>query len=515
MKIRFITTLLTALLTLNVAQAQEFEFTYKGQTLKYIVTAEKEASVKKADVELSGDVAIPSEITFEKKKYKVTSIGHEAFVGCGNIKSVVIPNTVTSIGTEAFAWSNIHVVIPSTVMSIGRGAFYGVKSFRTFDFTYEGETLRYEVIAESEVWVASRGEEESYNISGELKIPSEVEFESKKYKVTRIGEGALGSCSNLQSVVIPNSVMSIEAGAFASCGLQNIVLPSSVKSIGADAFAYCKNLQSVVIPNSVKSIGAKAFYGCKNLQSISMSESVANFGSLAFEQCPNLSKIEASPNNRRYSSKDGALYSKSGDTLFFVPKKTAAFTIPSTVKCIGDEAFAFCDSLRSIVIPNSVTSIGKAAFGVCRNLQSVNIPNSVTSIGEEAFARCVSLQSIVIPNSVTRIENGTFYGCRHLGNITIPNSVKHIGNGAFNGCGNLSDIVVPNSVTSIGEYAFADVRLRTLIVEAQTPPTIGTAVFESMYGNTVPAIYVPAAYVEKYKAEEGWKEYADKIQPIK
>jgi hypothetical protein len=103
-----------------------------------------------------------------------------------------------------------------------------------------------------------------------------------------------------------------------------------------------------------------------------------------------------------------------------------------------------------------------------------------------------------------------------LGNITIPNSVKHIGNGAFNGCGNLSDIVVPNSVTSIGEYAFADVRLRTLIVEAQTPPAIGTAVFESMYGNAVPTIYVPAASVEKYKAAEGWwKYYADKIQPIK
>ena len=538
MKIRFITTLLTALLTLSVLQAQEFEFTYEGQTLKYKVTAEKEASVKKADVELSGDVAIPSEITFEKKKYKVTSIGHEAFVGCGNIKSVVIPNTVTSIGTEAFAWSNIHVVIPSTVMSIGGGAFYGVKSFLTFDFTYEGETLRYEVIAESEVWVASRGEEESYNISGELKIPSEVEFEAKKYKVTRIGQWAFRDCSNLQSVVIPNSVMSIEAEAFAGCGLQNIVLPSSVKSIGAGAFGGNTNLQSIGIPNSVTTIEVGAFHGCTNLQRVSISESVANINSFAFKQCPNLSKIEASPNNRRYSSKDGALYSKSGDTLFVVPVKTAAFTIPKTVKHIGVGAFAFCDSLRSITIPNSVISIensafvnchnlqsvvipnsvkriGKAAFGVCRNLQSVNIPNSVTNIGEEAFSGCGSLQSIVIPNSVTRIENATFYGCRQLGNITIPNSVKHIGNGAFNGCGNLSDIVVPNSVTSIGEYAFADVRLRTLIVEAQTPPTIGTAVFESMYGNVVPTIYVPAASVEKYKAAKGWKEYADKIKPFK
>ena len=518
MILRFLTTLLAALLTLSVLQAQEFEFTYKGQTLKYIVTAEKEVSVEKLDDTLSGDVIIPSEVKLGKKKYKVTSIGHEAFMGCGNIKSVVIPNTVTSIGAEAFAGCNIHVVIPSTVMSIGGGAFYGVKSFRTFDFTYEGETLRYEVIAESEVWVASRGEEESYNISGELKIPSEVEFEAKKYKVTRIGQWAFRNCSNLQSVVIPNSVMSIGEGAFlGNTNLQSIVIPNSVKSIGAEAFRECPNLQGIVIPNSVKTIGTEAFLGCTNLQSISMSESVANFGSLAFEQCPNLSKIEASPNNRRYSSKDGALYSKSGDTLFLVPKKTAAFTIPSTVKCIGDEAFACCDSLRSIVIPNSVKRIGKAAFGVCRNLQSVNIPNSVTSIGEEAFARCENLQIIVIPNSVTRIENATFYGCRHLGNITIPNSVKHIGNGAFNGCSNLTNVVIPNSVKSIGREAFANCDvLWNLTIEAKRPPIIGEGVFYNMYDATfAPTIYVPAASVEKYKAAEGWKEYADKIQPIK
>ena len=71
MKIRFLTTLLAALLTLRVAQAQKFEFTYKGQTLKYEVIAENEVRVEKLDDNLSGDVIIPSEVTLGKKKYKV------------------------------------------------------------------------------------------------------------------------------------------------------------------------------------------------------------------------------------------------------------------------------------------------------------------------------------------------------------------------------------------------------------------------------------------------------------
>jgi hypothetical protein len=580
MKIRFITTLLTALLTLSVAQAQKFEFTYKGQTLKYEVTAENEVRVEKLDDNLSGDVIIPSEVTLGKKKYKVTSlgrysafghckelqsitipssvksicrdafigcaslskievskgnkhysskggvlfnkagdtllavprtltaytipntvkhIGDEAFIYCDNLQNVVIPNSVTSIGEKAFfGCSPQNFVIPSSVMSIGSGAFEKSWSqrrsiFQDFFFTYEGVTLRYEIIAENEVWVTQKCDWEGHNLSGELKIPSEVEFESKKYKVTRIGEGAFGYCGNLQSVVIPNSVKTIGTGAFAYCkNLQSVVIPNSVVSIGEMAFKQCTNLQGIVIPNSVKTIRTEAFWGCKNLQSISMSESVANIDSFAFVQCTNLSKIEVSPNNRRYSLKDGALYSKSGDTLFFVPKKTEAFTIPNTVKCIGDEAFALCYSLRSIVIPNSVTSIGKSAFTCCYNLQSVVIPNSVTSIGEFAFNGCANLQNVVIPNSVTSI--GAF---------------------AFAYCNRLQSIVIPNSVTNIGRSAFGDAVLQTFTIEAQTPPTIGTDVFESMYGNAVPTIYVPAASVEKYKAAEGWKYYADKIKPFK
>jgi hypothetical protein len=172
MKIRFITTLLTALLTLSVAQAQEFEFTYKGQTLKYTVTAENEVSVEKLDDNLSGDVIIPSEVTLGKKKYKVTSLGrYSAFGYCKNLQSVVIPNSVTSIGGSTFfACPNLQsVVIPNLVTSIGDSTFMGCSNLQN------------------------------------VVIPNSV---------TSIGIWAFRYCSNLQNVVIPNSVTSIGVGFF-------------------------------------------------------------------------------------------------------------------------------------------------------------------------------------------------------------------------------------------------------------------------------------------------------------
>lgn len=163
-----------------------------------------------------------------------------------------------------------------------------------------------------------------------------------------------------------------------------------------------------------------------------------------------------------------------------------SFTIPESVKSIGERSFGGCGSLTSITIPESVMSIGKGAFE-SSGLTAITIPNNVTSIEENTFSFCESLTSINIPNSVMNIGSYAFTGCRNLAaivvgsqnknydsrndcnaiietssntlivgckNTVIPDGVTTIGDDAFYVCDSLKSITLPNSVTSIGNYAF-------------------------------------------------------------
>ena len=288
----------------------------------------------------------------------VTSIGDYAFSHCYSLSEIVIPSSVTSIGDYAFShcYSLSEIVIPSSVTSIGNSAFWGCNSL------------------------------------SEIVIPSSV---------TNIGDSAFSGCRSLSEIVIPSSVTNIGYSAFYGCdSLSEIVIPSSVTSIGNSAFSGCRSLSEIVIPSGVTSIGHHAFYGCRSLSEIVIPSSVTSIGHYAFYDCLSLSEI----------------------------------VIPSSVTSIGHYAFWYCLSLSEIVIPSSVTSIGYSAFSGCRSLSEIVIPSSVTSIGDYAFSDCDSLSEMVIPSSVTSIGHHAFYDCRSLSEIVIPSSVTSIGDGAFYNC---------------------------------------------------------------------------------
>ena len=235
----------------------------------------------------------------------VTSIGYGAFCDCSGLTSVIIPNSVTSIGDDVFngcsgltsvtvdknngtydsrnncnaiietSTNNLIVgckntIIPNSVTSIGRNAFYGCSGLTSVAIPYS---------------VTSIGGGAFCDCSGltSVTIPNSV---------TYIGGYAFSGCSGLTSVTISNSVTSIGVYAFCDCsGLTSVTIPNSVTSIGYRAFANCSGLTSVTIPNSVTTIGKNAFSGCSGLTSVTIPNSVTSIGEYAFEDCSGLTKL--------------------------------------------------------------------------------------------------------------------------------------------------------------------------------------------------------------------------------
>ncbi|MGN0613106.1 MAG: leucine-rich repeat protein [Porcipelethomonas sp.] len=302
-------------------------------------------------------------------------------------------------------------------------------------------------------------------------IPSEV----AGLPVTNIGNETFYLCTSLESITIPDRVMSIGYHVFDDCtSLESInvseenlsylsidgvlfdkeatelikypagksgteyVTPDSVTSIGDWAFWDCTSLSNMTIPDSVTSIGDYAFYGCTSLSSIKIPHSVTSIGDMAFHNCSSLTSI----------------------------------SIPDSVTSIGWSAFSNCTSLESVTIGNGVTSIGEMAFIFCESLACIMIPDRVTNIGDDAFCRCASLESINVSEGNLNYSSldGVLFNKEATELIrypegksgteyAIPDSVKCIGWSAFYYCTNLGSVTIPDSVTSIGSSAFSDTAL--------------------------------------------------------
>ena len=214
---------------------------------------------------------------------------------------------------------------------------------------------------------------------------------------------------------MPNSLTSIDDGAFEFCdSLTDVDIPNSVTVIGESAFCGT-GLTSVTIPNSVVTIGRYAFSNT-GLTSVIIPNSVTNLGIIPFNRCTNLNCLIVDDANPKYDSRDNcnAIVETETNCLLFGCKSTF---IPNSITSIQELAFADCEGLESIQIPNSVTSIGYSVFQNCKNLTSVTLPNSIDCIMSSFFENS-GICSIVIPPKVSQIGLSAFDGCYYLEEIT-------------------------------------------------------------------------------------------------
>ncbi len=341
---------------------------------------------------------------------KVTAIKKGAFKGNTSITSVVIPDSVTSMGENN--------------ASTNAGAFSGCTSLK------------------------------------EVKLGSGL----------TIIEPYTFINTAITSITIPGNITTIGYQAFQnSSKLETVIISDGVEIIGQQAFLGCSELTTVYIPASVKEMKPTVFYECSKLNTIYYYGTEAEWNAIpkgySWDEKAGSYKVYFPGLGLSYNENSDGTVTVSGigsctDTDLFI-----SAIVPDgqykgkKVTAIKKGAFKGNTSITSVVIPDSVTSMGEnnantnlGAFSDCTSLKEVKLGSGLTTIEPYTFTN-TAITSITIPGNITTIGYKAFQDSSKLETVIISDGLESIGAYVFVNCTKVT-VVMPTSVRSIRSNAF-------------------------------------------------------------
>lgn len=331
----------------------------------------------------------------------------------GTASHVVVPDTVTHIGYDAFEGNDavVSIDIPASVDRIGKFAFNNMANLQSISVSPKNgffasiDGVLYNKARNYLLRYPQAKAGNHYAIPSGVKNVAMVSFAGVSdlisvdipESVTMLGERAFESCRNLIDVSLAASITALRPYLFSRCSsLLGISLPDTLARIEDGAFAGCTSLADVAIPGGVRSLGEMAFAYCDDLAQVVIPEGVREVPAYCFHECPELTALGLKP-----------------------------------VRRIRQYAFKNCTGLQEVTFSDELTAIDRAAFSGCSSLETLHLPDSLTTLGDYSFDRCTSLRTVRGGRGLARIGTGAFEGDTALESVEVPASLDAIGKNAL------------------------------------------------------------------------------------
>lgn len=340
-----------------------------------------------------------------------------------------------------------------------------------------------------------------------------------------IPDGAFKYNQSIRSIILPSSLKRVGGEAFRESHLMysTLEIPEGVRYIGGHALAYNDhNGMTLILPNSLDSIEGGAFYNCRYACEYNVNDDLKYLGGNAFAGTENFYGIFHIPSGFKKIS-DGMFsglgrsgnyvgeieipqgVTEIGENPFPSLKNRIDITLPAGVKTLKHISF-YQVRFSSLRFNDDLEHIGMRAFEFASIPHELKLPKGLLSVGFEAFRFCGLEGELVIPESCLDIDAGAF-AANNFTKITLPSKLEYIRGESFRGVGYITELTIPRYVDYIEGGAFADNGyLQTIVSLNPEPPFLENGVFDGLYMDKV-VLQVPEHSVELYRNADGWKEF--------